>query len=74
MPAGVAASEMPPLFVLSSGGTAELVNYRVRGPYYIVDRLFAAAELRHGTKPQTIVRISKTARKGSNSRWKRVRP
>ena len=68
MPSGITASEMPPLFVLSSGGTAELVNYRVRGPYYIVDRLFTAAELRHGTKPQTVVRISK-AGAAPRSRW-----
>ena len=61
MPASISASEMPPLFVLSSAGEAELVNYRVRGSYYIVDRLFGAAELRHGTKPQTVVRISKAS-------------
>jgi type IV secretion system protein VirB9 len=29
----------------------------MRGSYYIVDRLFAAAELRLGTEPQAIVRI-----------------
>jgi len=68
MPAEVSASEMPPLFVLSSAGEAELVNYRVRGSYYIVDRLFGAAELRHGTKPQTVVRIS-TASATRKSRW-----
>jgi hypothetical protein len=33
------------------------VNYRVRGSYYIVDRLFGAAELRLGEGPQRIVRI-----------------
>ena len=37
-----------------------LVNYRVRSNYYIVDRLFAAAELRLGTSPQQVVRISRT--------------
>ena len=68
MPASISASEMPPLFVLSSAGEAELVNYRVRGSYYIVDRLFGAAELRHGTKPQTVVRIS-TANATRKSRW-----
>jgi len=68
MPAGVSASELPPLFVLSSAGEAELVNYRVRGSYYIVDRLFGAAELRHGTKPQTVVRISKVSAT-RKSRW-----
>ena len=34
--------------------------YRVRGKYYIVDRLFAAAELRLGAEPQQIVRISRS--------------
>jgi type IV secretion system protein VirB10 len=32
----------------AEGDTSELVNYRVRGNYMIVDRLFAAAELRFG--------------------------
>ena len=40
--------EAPPLFVVGADGGSELVNYRVRGNYYIVDRLFAAAELRLG--------------------------
>ena len=43
-----------------SDGNAELVNYRARQNYYIVDRLFAAAELRLGTDPQQVVRISRT--------------
>jgi type IV secretory pathway VirB9-like protein len=38
-------------------GRPALVNYRVRGTTYIVDRLFAAAELRLGTAPQRVVRI-----------------
>jgi type IV secretion system protein VirB9 len=53
---------MPPLFVVGpEGDTSELVNYRVRGNYMIVDRLFAAAELRFGAaKDQKRVRISRT--------------
>ena len=53
---------MPPLFVVGpEGNTSELVNYRVRGTYMIVDRLFAAAELRLGAgKAQTRVRIIRT--------------
>ena len=48
-PAGIAQGEMPPLFVIGpEGKTSELVNYRVRGHHMIVDRLFAAAELRLG--------------------------
>jgi type IV secretion system protein TrbG len=58
---------MPPLFVTGTGGRAELVNYRVRGSWYIVDRLFEAAELRLGTSPQTKVRITKAAAKPKSS-------
>jgi len=56
-PPSVANGEAPPLFVVGSSGTAELVNYRQRGRYYVVDRLFPAAELRLGEKRQQIVRI-----------------
>ncbi|MFG1265398.1 MULTISPECIES: P-type conjugative transfer protein TrbG [Xanthobacter] len=61
-PRGIAQGEMPPLFVVGpQGDTSELVNYRVRGSYMIVDRLFAAAELRFGAdKDQKRVRISRT--------------
>ncbi len=61
-PSGIAQGEMPPLFVVGSGGSSsELVNYRVRGNHMIVDRLFAAAELRLGAdKRQTRVRITRT--------------
>ena len=48
-PRGIAQGEMPPLFIIGPAGkTSELVNYRVRGSHMIVDRLFAAAELRLG--------------------------
>ncbi|OAH31264.1 conjugal transfer protein TrbG [Methylorubrum populi] len=61
-PRGIGQGEMPPLFVVGAeGDTSELVNYRVRGNYMIVDRLFAAAELRFGAgKSQKRVRISRT--------------
>lgn len=58
----------PPLFVLAENGQAELTNYRLRGRYYIVDRLFAAAELRIGTAPQQIVRITRTGRRAVHDR------
>jgi type IV secretion system protein VirB9 len=48
------------LFVLGADGRAQLVNYRVRGRYYVVDRLFAAADLRLGEKPQQVVRIARS--------------
>jgi type IV secretion system protein TrbG len=60
MPAGIAQGEAPPLFVVGPEGDGQLVNYRVRQNYYIVDRLFAAAELRMGGEQQQIVRISRT--------------
>lgn len=57
-PVGIAQGEMPPLFVVSPSGAGELVNYRVQGRYIIVDRLFAAAELRLGDrKSERRVRI-----------------
>ena len=45
MPATLQASEAPALLVQSRGGEPTLVNYRVRLPYYVVDRLFDAAVL-----------------------------
>lgn len=57
-PESIAQGELPPLFVIGPKGEAELVNYRVSGRYMIVDRLFAAAELRlGGRKDQDKVRI-----------------
>jgi len=60
-PASLGASQAPPLFVLGSDGKAELVNYRVSGRYYVVDRTFGAAELRLGLKKQQVVRIAHLA-------------
>ena len=59
-PASLPQGEAPPLFVQGSNGAPALVNYRVKGNTYIVDRLFAVAELRLGTKPQAIVKIIRT--------------
>jgi type IV secretion system protein VirB9 len=56
-PSSLAQGEAPPLFVRGTSGRAELVNYRLRGRYYVVDRLFAAAELRLGERRQQVVRI-----------------
>jgi len=63
-PPSIAVGEAPPLFVLGPTGEAQLVNYRVAGRFYVVDRLFDAAELRLGAKKQAIVRISR----GGNDR------
>ena len=59
-PTGIAQGEMPPLWVIGPQGEGQLVNYRVRGNYMIVDRLFAAAELKLGADPQQVVRIIRT--------------
>ncbi len=59
-PADIGEGEAPPLFLVDAKGTAALVNYRVQGRYYVVDRLFGAAELRLGLKHQDIVLISRT--------------
>jgi type IV secretion system protein VirB9 len=59
-PTGIGQGEMPPLWVIGADGGAELVNYRVRGNHIIVDRLFAAAELRLGGEHQQKVRIVRT--------------
>lgn len=48
MPERIHTMEAPPLFVIGDQG-AELVNYRVQGNYYVVDRLFTKAELRLGS-------------------------
>lgn len=58
-PASLAQGEAPPLFLVGPDGTAELVNYRVAGRFYVIDRLFDAAELRLGGKKQQIVRIAR---------------
>lgn len=58
-PPSIAVGEAPPLFLVDAKGAAQLVNYRMQGRYYVVDRLFEAAELRLGLKHQDIVRISR---------------
>ncbi|HEY2534643.1 MAG TPA: P-type conjugative transfer protein TrbG [Xanthobacteraceae bacterium] len=62
-PAGIGQGEMPPLFIVGAQGkTSELVNFRVRGNHMIVDRLFAAAELRLGDSTSARrVRIVRTS-------------
>lgn len=60
-PSGIRQGEMPPLFIIGPGGDSELINYRARQNYYVVDRLFAAAELRLGDKnSERRVRIVRT--------------
>lgn len=63
-PASIANGEAPPLFVLGAAGETELVNYRMHDRFYIVDRIFDAAELRLGLKKQQVVRIDRVAARG----------
>lgn len=58
---GLAVDEAPPLFIVGDDDEVQLVNYRLSGRFYVVDRLFRTAELRLGTKRPAIVRISRTA-------------
>ncbi|OJZ06385.1 P-type conjugative transfer protein TrbG [Variovorax sp. 67-131] len=59
-PPGITQGELPPLFVIGAQGDGQLVNYRFRSPYFIVDRLFGAAELRLGGDKGDVVRIERT--------------
>ncbi|MFK4792188.1 P-type conjugative transfer protein TrbG [Sphingobium sp. ZW T5_29] len=60
-PASLGVGEAPPLFLIGADGKAELVNYRLRDRFYVVDRIFDAAELRLGLKKQQVVRIDRVA-------------
>lgn len=69
-PPSLAVGEAPPLFIIGEDGEAQLVNYRVAGRFYVVDRLFDRAELRLGQRRQQVVRIAKGAsqrRRGGRS-------
>jgi len=67
-PASLATNQAPPLFLVDANGQAQLVNYRVQGRYYIVDRIFDAAELRLGLKHQDVVRVSRGAADDAHGR------
>jgi len=67
LPATIGASEAPPLFLLDSAGGTQLVNYRLRGRYYVVDRIFDVAEMRIGGKEAKPVRIMRGVPKGHAS-------
>jgi len=74
-PENLAVMEAPPLFVLSRKGDTQLVNYRVKGHYYIVDRVIDRAELRLGEAPQEVVTIERTgARRESTVRRSTTHP
>ncbi len=58
-PATMLVREAPALFVLRDKET-QLVNYRQKGDFYVIDRLIDSAELRVGQQDQEIVRIVRT--------------
>lgn len=70
-PPAMLVREAPVLFIRSGEGETQLVNYRMKNEYYIVDRLFEDAELRVGEKNQTIVRIK---RSGEAFAWFESKP
>ncbi|WP_257538932.1 P-type conjugative transfer protein TrbG [Sphingobium sp. CFD-1] len=59
-PASIVVGDVPPLFLVDGKGEAQLVNYRLKGRFYLVDRIFDQAELRFGTRKQQVVRITRT--------------
>lgn len=58
-PPNARTQELPVLFVLSKKGTPQIVNFRVRGDYMIVDRVFELAQLRLGEDDPITVGIEK---------------
>lgn len=60
-PPSLSVGEAPPLFLVDAKGNTALVNYRIHGRFYVVDRLFDVAELRLGLKRQDVVRITRVA-------------
>jgi type IV secretion system protein VirB9 len=69
-PVQAAASELPPLFIVSPEGV-EISNYRVDGLRYIVDRTFERAELRLGRASPIIVRIERAGAVNATPRRRR---
>jgi type IV secretion system protein VirB9 len=66
MPTGTAVREAPVLVVIGPEGKPEMVNYRVKGAMYIVDRLFERGALLLGVgKKQRRTEIVRGTYKGS---------
>jgi len=64
----IATGDMPPLFATSANGEAELLNYRVKGRFMTVDRLFGRGELRMGSgRAARRVVIERIAGRGGHS-------
>ena len=68
MPRQLAAGEAPALFLIEEEAEPVLVNYRVKGDFYILDRIFDRAELRVGKGEPVIIYSSRKPR----TFWERV--
>jgi P-type conjugative transfer protein TrbG len=67
MPEKMRVTESPALFVLDENKDPILVNYRVKGSYYIIDRLFDRAEMRVGAEDKVRITV-----KGKRSFFERL--
>lgn len=72
-PESVTSTDLPPLFVIGPDGP-ELVNYRLDGRRFVVDRLFDVAELRLGVAAPVVVRIDHGARPSAQRRRRGSHP
>lgn len=52
------AQESPTLFVGTNAQNNQIINYRVKGNYYVVDNVIRYAQLRGGLDNKTVVQIS----------------
>ncbi|HQH26150.1 MAG TPA: TrbG/VirB9 family P-type conjugative transfer protein, partial [Oligoflexia bacterium] len=68
MPKDIRSGEAPALFLVEKDSEPILVNYRVRGSYYILDRLFDRAELRVGKADPVVIYSPRAPR----SFWERI--
>lgn len=61
-PQNIAARDMPALFVMDDAGKTALVNYQVKYPYFVVDKIFRQAVLVIGVgSQQTRITITNRA-------------
>jgi type IV secretion system protein VirB9 len=67
-PQEMLVNEAPVLFV-ETDGEKQLVNYRQKNDYFIVDRLFTTAQLVSGTDNPVIVQIIKKGQESRSSAW-----
>ena len=68
MPEEMSVTEAPVLFIIDEEDEPMLVNYRVKGAYYIIDRLFLRAQMRVGKRGIVTIYSNKYKR----SLWERL--